>query len=64
MSLEEREDEQDDTLPVEGSLVAGSGSDTLLYTCNHLCELQGHQKIKAMDNISNLEDLQPESCVS
>lgn len=24
----------------EVSLVAGSGSDTLLYMCNHLCELQ------------------------
>lgn len=53
-SLVERGGEWGDTLPVEGSLVAGSGTDTFLYTCNHLCELQGHQKGKVMENISRL----------
>lgn len=41
-------EEWGDTLPVEGSLVAGSGSDTFLYTCSHFCELRGHQKGKVM----------------
>lgn len=36
----EETEEKVDTLPVEVSLVAGSGSDTLLYTCSHFCELQ------------------------
>lgn len=52
-SLEETE-EMVDTLPVEGSLVAGSGSDTLLYMCSHFCELQGHQKGKVIGNISRI----------
>lgn len=41
------EEEQVDTLPVEGSSAAGSGSDTLLYTCNHFCELQGSPERKS-----------------
>ena len=52
---QEEVEEKVDTLPVEGSAVAGSGSDTLLYTCNHFCELQGHQKGKVIENISRLK---------
>lgn len=52
-----------DTLPAEGSVVAGSGSDTLLYTCNHFCELQGHQKGEVIENIRRMKAGKQESCV-
>lgn len=43
------------TRPVGGSVVAGSGSDTLLYRCSHLCELRRRQEGRVIENISRRE---------
>lgn len=52
------------TVPVEGSWVAGSGRDTLLYTCSHFCELQSHQEGEVIENISRMKAGQQESFLS
>lgn len=57
-------EEEVDTLPVEGSLVAGSGSDTFLYTCNHFCDLQAHQKGQVIENIRKMKEGKHEGFVS